>query len=363
MTEEEESGFASIDDIRSARDFKGITFSEFKKTDVKQELIRKLYDAKIEPACYWSAELICAGHFADLWDIIISFFSKYIHAGNPKLIVYFDRRMEDFKQIFFNGYSDGELRMRNNVKIRKLFCEIMCVLCESKKKHSLMEVKVKKEDFDLTLMTERFKAPNIQYAEPIIRGKDSRELYIGVNEFAYHVSQDGANNVSACYWLEWIMTFESICRQKKELCKCERRAFIDVDSKCQMDVVWIVWEVLLNEAARRDQLTQKMVQSALNMYCVKYTSGCYRKRSLLLYFVIGLFTELYSVEDEMICDKNKIQVITSHINKIYKQIKKNEHSPKTDYLYQNMHSTNLEKTIAKLETMNQLGAEYIPRVG
>jgi hypothetical protein len=32
-----------------------------------------------------------------------------------------------------------------------------------------------------------------------------------------------------------------------------------------------------------------------------------------------------------------------------------------DYLYQNVKATNLEKTIAKLETMNSLGEEYVPR--
>jgi hypothetical protein len=80
-----------------------------------------------------------------------------------------------------------------------------------------------------------------------------------------------------------------------------------------------------------------------------------------MYFIIGVFTEPFSVEEEIIKDKVKLQVIIHSINKIYKQIKKNEHSPGTDYLYQNVKGTNLENTIAKLETMNSLGEEYTPR--
>ena len=81
-----------------------------------------------------------------------------------------------------------------------------------------------------------------------------------------------------------------------------------------------------------------------------------------MYFVIEVFTEPFSIDEEIVKDKNKIIVITQNINKIYKQIKKNEHSPGTDYLYQNVKASNLEKTIAKLETMNNLGADYIPRI-
>jgi hypothetical protein len=82
---------------------------------------------------------------------------------------------------------------------------------------------------------------------------------------------------------------------------------------------------------------------------------------LIIYFIIGVFTETFSLDEDIVKDKNKISVITKSIGKIYKQIKKNEHSPGTDYLYQNMKSSNLESTIAKLETMNSLGEDYIPR--
>ena len=320
-----------------------------------------LYNAKIEPACYWCAEMICAGHYSDLWDTIIGFYTKHIHIGNPKLITYLELRINNFKEIVLNGYRDQELRLRNNDKMRKLFCEIMCVLCEAKKKHCYSEIKVKKEDFDLTQMTERFKAPNVRYAEDIFLKDDPKELFIAANEFAYNITDEGKNSVSACYWMEWIIEFETICKQKREKCKCERREFARVEAKCQMDIIWIIWDIFLSESLKRSTLVQRIVNSALNIFCLKYRSGCHKKRRLLMYFVIELFTEPYTLE-EIVKDKNKIVTISQNINKIYKQIKKNEHSPGTDYLYQNMHASNLEKTIAKLETMNSLGAEYIPRI-
>jgi len=279
-----------INDVREQNAFKGITFSEFKKTDAKKELIASLYKSKIEPACYWSAELICAGQYADLWDTIIGFYTKHIHIGNPKLVTYLDLRISNFKEIVNNGYKDNELRLRNSEKMRKLFCEIMCVLCEAKRRHCYAEVKVKKEDFDLTHMTERFKAPNVKYAESIFLKDDPKELFIAANEFAYNLSEDGNNCVNACYWMEWIMEFENICKQKKEKFNGERRTFANVDPKCQMDIIWIVWDIFLEEALKRNTLIQRIVNSALNIFCLRYRTGCHRKRRLIMYFIIGVFT-------------------------------------------------------------------------
>jgi len=352
-----------INDIRSISEFKGMTFSKFKKTDVKKELLNSLINSKIEPACYWSAELICSGQYSDLWEIIIYFYTKHIHLGNPKIASYLELRINNFRDIVNNGYIDNELRMRNSDKIRRLFCEIMCILCDAKRKHSFDTIKILKDDFDMTQMREKFKAPNNKFAQEIMLEEDPKELFPAINEISYNISE-GKNIMNACYWVEWIMEFETICKNKKEKIICERRNFSQVNTKFQKEIIFIVWDLFLKEANKRSKIIKKTIDALFTLFTLKYTTGCQKKRRNILYFAISLLCENITNIEEII-RPTQLEILSNILKKIdlvYKQIKKNEISPGTEYLFKDVKSSNLEKTIEKIEKMNTFGETFVPRL-
>jgi hypothetical protein len=237
----------------------------------------------------------------------------------------------------------------------------MCVLCESNKKHSFGDIKIRKEEFDLTTMTDRFKAPNIGFAEIAFRKEDPRNLFIAVNEFAYNVTPEVRNSVGACYWIEWILEFEQICRTRKEKCACDRRSNMPVEPVRQMDIVWIIWDVLIIRS-RQNKIMNKIVMSLLTLFSLQYTNACARRRKYILFCVVELLTTSVNMDCEIVKEKDKVGLIMGKIDGMYKQIKMNEQSPNTDYLFHNVSACNLEKTIAKLEQMDSFGESFVPRL-
>ena len=56
----------------------------------------------------------------------------------------------------------------------------------------------------------------------------------------------------------------------------------------------------------------------------------------------------------IVSDQEVVNSLASKIGKIYAQVKKNEESPDTDYLFNGLERSNLEKSIEKIETMNKM---------
>lgn len=346
---------SEINDIRTMQDFRISSFSKYKKTEVTKALLQSLIDSKKENACYWSVEMICTGMFLDLWNIIIKYISKYIYIANPQLPKYISKRIDDFKNILKNGYIGSELYLRNNDKIRRLFAEIIAVIISSKKKNVLSYIKLKSEDFTVIEMSSKFLAPDTKLLDDIYLKDDPKETFMAFNEFAYNIKNETSNSLMACYWCEWIIEYEFICKKKKMKCVCERRVFVDVDNKYQMSIVWILWEILLFECKLRGNYYLNIGKSLLDIFCLHYSPTNNKKYKSLIYYAIYLLCEKVDEKISFIHNKNLVNVVVKNIDKFYKQVKSVEEAPKTDYLFQNMNGkTSKEKTIEKLELLNKL---------
>jgi len=349
---------SQINDIRNSTDFKSYSFSKYKKTDVRNAFIDNMSKGKVEPACNWAAELICAGHFMDVWESILYFVGKHIHLANPKLIIYLENRYTIFRNIMAQGYYITELDLRNNTNIRKLFAEIICNLTLSPKKHAFEPIKINRvEEFDITQMTERLIAPSVKYIESVFLPKDPKEIFIAVNEFAYNLSQDRKNMVTACYWIEWLIEFDTICKNRKEHCHCEKRATIPVEKKYQCDIIWIIWDVFFHTISDipHSEFKQKILKSLFQLFCIKYTTASSKKRRYLLYYAVALFTEVVPTTVEIVSNKEILHMVVEKIDQIYKQIKKNEESPGTDYLFSNLDSkNNFNDSVNKMKMIENL---------
>jgi hypothetical protein len=346
-----------INDIRPQSQFKGVSFSKFKKTEVRKQLIDNIKNGKLEPSCYWCAELICAGHFMEVWEIILHYTGKHIHLGNPKIVIYLEKRFDVFKNIISQGHFINEFDLRNHPTIRVLFAEIISTLVLSNKKHSFEPIKINRvEEFDMTQMTERLKAPHVQYIDPFFKKDDPKELIIAMNEFAYNISQDKQSMIGASYWIEWVIEFDAVCKKRKEPCLCEKRPNGLLEKKYQRDIIWIMWDALFHYCSLiNNNFIEKILESIHNIFCIKYTTASCKKRRYLLYFAVALLTEPVPTNIELMPNKPMIQIAISKINEIYKQIKKNEESPNTEYLFSNLASDNtFEQSMRRMELVNSL---------
>jgi len=349
--------FCEINDMRSPTDFRGISFSKYKKTAVKDAFVENMLNGKIEPACNWAAELVCAGHYLELWENILYYMAKHIHIGNPKLVCYLEKRFVVFKNIMMSGEVVSPLDHRNNPTIRNMFAEIVSVLTLSTKKHSPEPIKInREEEFDMTQMTERLVAPSIDFIKPIFKPKDPKEVFIALNEFAYNLSAGRRNTIVACYWIEWIIEFDAICKKRKQVCECELREFVNVERKLARDLIWLIWDVLFYYMKERQSaLIEKVMGSLLTLFSLHYTNACCRKRRYILYFAVSLCTEQIAINTELVSDMRVVELAVKNINSIYKTIKKTEETPKTDYLFSGLDKrASAAKAVSQMNVVNSV---------
>lgn len=345
-----------IHDVRSSDAFKTSSFTGFKKIEVKNQILQCLLHGKVENICYWTAEMVAAGHFVELWDLCLFFLGKHIHLGNPLLVMYIQKQMDMFRVIANDTmYKQDPLPLRNNPKIREMMAEIFCTMALSDKKHSYEELKIQ-EIADVSHIVHHLRADHSQYAETVLRLKDPKEWSIAINELGYHISNEQSFNMNlACFWLEWMISFDAMCRKRKQPLLCQQRSdYTDIDSKFRGDFIWVIWECLVHYAQERGELEHILIKTLFQLFRVRYSYPTVKKRKPLLYFAISILTETQGnahLKKEILNEnaKQMVAVAVQQVHQIiYKSLKQYE------ILAETREPTNNTKLAQSMEKMRLL---------
>lgn len=293
--------------------FRTHTFSNFKKTKVLKELENCIYYQKKEEAFYWTGELICSGNVLELWNLILHVLCKYIHINNPRLPLYIDKKFHEFKE-FANQSNDLELR--NHEAIRTILFSVVLMLCESKRDTILEDLRF---EFKFENIFTNLKAPNVDYIKPYFKEGDPKEIYIPLNECAYHLIET-KNRTDIFYWIDWMIQYDEQCLKKKKPLVCVSRDFVTVKST---NMIWILFELLLS--FQDPEILYKIIQSLVRLFSIKYTPATNKKRKHILNLcVLLIIHDSVDFTTKIIENTSVFIPIQENINLIFEQIKKNE---------------------------------------
>uniref|UniRef100_A0A6C0JCL8 Uncharacterized protein n=1 Tax=viral metagenome TaxID=1070528 RepID=A0A6C0JCL8_9ZZZZ len=330
-----------INDMRSATSFGKVSFSNFKKVDVCKMLLTSMDQRSQDKSTFYAAEMICSGYFLELWNIIFDFVFGKIHLGNPRLILLLKRKVNRFKAII--NTVDGDLcKLRNNEEVRTMITELLVYVCKSKRKIQLTVEKIPNNDFNIDVMTSRFKSPSVKYIENNFKAGDPREIYMPLNEFAYHISSDSQDFSLATYWFEWMIQFDDICKKRKKRCTCHPRDFVLV-SKGRTDFVWCIWDILMTRANELGKGVTTLIKALLDIFQMKYSYLTTKKRRFIVY------TAIMSCIDKIdfsisIGEEIHSNTILMNTDKMYREVKK----------YENIKEIEQKSTQSdKIERMNE----------
>ncbi len=329
-----------INDYRKLSDFKKQTFSGYQKSDVLNALQKSIIDQKVEEACHWCSEMLVSGHVAECWDRLIMINTKLINLSNPNFPYYLWSRFAQQIQIFQEERYQGEkiLQLRNNQECRNHLCDIVAVMALSPKNKLKSLPKITTEDFRLDFFETKLEAKSINLLENIIKANDPSEINVVMNEFAFHITSRTGNLEKALYWFNWILEWEKINIKKGDGFNCAARNRKYIKPQYYHDVIWIVWDVIFQEASyRNDEHLNKQLIALFKLFKYNFTSPSKKKKSPLI--IHGLYFLAYQTKIQwgaMVCIKTKLHVqALANVNVLYLEYRnksKNNYQQKEESL-------------------------------
>lgn len=311
-------------DDRKRKDFNKITISKYKRAEVMKSLITALNERKIEEACIWAIELHCSGQHELIWKQFLLYISNSINTSSPYLPVWFWRKFQAFEELQSKYNTNYQIEGRNSQEIRNILSDVISVLLLSTKNTSFDKKKLPKigiEDFDHNSLSNRIRAKNNYMITNIVSETDSKELQLGLNEFAVCLNSKQISFSNTIYWLQWLLYYEVECKTHNIPISCKGTKIRDIKDKFYKDWIWYVWHIILKETEyKNEDLLSRIVLTLYKIYKHNYSTSTRKAKMVHIYHVVKMLKEHVNWNIPLIHEYSIRVQICANINLLYREI-------------------------------------------
>jgi hypothetical protein len=117
----------AVRDLRSEKDFVGITFSNHKLTEVKKAWMESMVRGDVESAMNWSVEMMLSHHNEDLWKLYVEYFCTYLRSEPV-------RKYMGIRRATYENIRKERRDLRNDSRIRYMHVELLSVLLRAERR-------------------------------------------------------------------------------------------------------------------------------------------------------------------------------------------------------------------------------------
>lgn len=328
-----------IFDSRKLIDFKTQTFGGYSKSDVNSQLDKAIQAEELEKSIYLSFQLLFSGYVNLLWDKLINLIYKNININNPKIPKFIYEKQKKWDNIVLQKKykKDNILLLRNNVLIRELIVELVCVIILSRKRKLEQLKKITKSDFVLSSFKSRLEAKDSSLSSNYLKENDPSEVRIAMNELVYQMKQRNFDKV--LYWLSWMLEWDKLNVKQYGKFKVHPRLVQGVEPKFATNIIWLIWEYIndirfkVNTFSTHNSLTDEdneQINYLWKCFTLNYSNTKRNKRIHLVIWALKIITNPLDFSIKLIDKEYLLFQILANYNIMVEKIKSQENN-KNDY--------------------------------
>lgn len=320
----------SINDPRLTKDFKKITISGYKRTEVINIFHKSIENGKIEEACRWCVELHSTGLIEQIIKEIEIVFLKNINIKNPYYLFYFYKRKNYLNKLLEYYPKKLIIFSRNNQEIRNLLSELMGICCLSKKSNIFDNKslpKLGKFAFNYKTIRSKLISNDISRIYSYLHAQDPGEIKIALNEISNLLEKDDKTFNKIVYWYLWLKKITQIKNRKCKIGQsnffCKEYNIEEIGTIYRNEWVWPLWKIILDFIRFKSKILNTFVNKLYFEFKKNYKGMNKKNKHYILLFTLYIISTPVNWKIKIRQKENLLIQICCNINKLYKMIEEN----------------------------------------